>query len=188
MGSDGRKPCLRRLRRQRGERREVMSRCIRSLQPFSAYADGQPLWTRLGVLMGVVFGAAMAAVAYWLGRDEAPAFALGGGVVGLGFPLLLRRSFRPMTRAVYDGKPPFLVETPSGDYAYRLPATWRISDRFAIGGVCSSARGAARSFPMRGISRGIGNRSSWFLVPRPEDTLERIRHAVAGKALDGVET
>lgn len=203
---------------------------MENLQPLEAYVDGMSaLWTRQGRLVGIAFGAVMAVVTVLTGPSNVDRGVLAGGLLtfvggGLLFGLVwsrrMARRMRVMTEALYAGRSPFAVDTPPGSYGYRLPASLRTSDRFAVGGVLFLGRAvmtfvphqrnlpsyrdpvilpvdqdfavdlvAQRSTLVRralfgslpALVRVTSRGASWlFLVPRPEDTAQRIRKVVAG--------
>ena len=133
---------------------------METLQPLKAYTEGSAaVWARQAWLAGVAFGAAMAILTPWIapgeGRTRATtvaalvAFAGGGSLCGFTWSRWMMRSMRRMTERLYDGSPPFAVDAPAGAYRYRLPASLRTSDRFAIGGVLFLGRGAMVFVPHR---------------------------------------
>jgi len=130
---------------------------MEDLQPLEAYFDDQAQnWTRMGAVAGIAFGALVAAAAYAWGRPLAGlslentavlVFAGAGSIFGFAWSARMRTAVQNVTRDVFLGNAPFAVEPPRGTYTHRLPASWRTSDRFAVGGVLFVGQGTLAFVP-----------------------------------------
>ncbi len=132
---------------------------MENLQPLDAYTEAiATQWKRQGWVVGAAFGLVMALVTPWMGPMNGSgqnrrmvmvlaAFVGGGWLFGFGWSRWMTRSMRSMTERVYRGTAPFAVDVPSGDYGFRLPASLRVSDRVAIGGVLFLGRSGLAFVP-----------------------------------------
>ena len=130
---------------------------MENLQPLEAYFDDQAQnWTRMGAVAGIAFGALVAAVAHAWGRPLAGlslentamlVFVVAGSIFGFAWSARMKRAIQNVTRDVYLGNAPFAVEPPNAVYTHRLPASWRTSDRFAVGGVLFVGKGTLAFAP-----------------------------------------
>lgn len=130
---------------------------MEDLQPLEAYFDDQSQhWMRMGAVAGMAFGALVAAAAYAWGRPLAGlslentavlVFVVAGSIFGFAWSARMKSAIQNVTRAVYLGTAPFAVEPPTGAYTHRLPASWRTSDRFAVGGVLFVGKGTLAFVP-----------------------------------------
>ena len=130
---------------------------MENLQPLEAYFDDQAQnWTRMGAVAGMAFGAIVAAAAYAWGRPLAGlslentavlVFVVAGAIFGFAWSARMRTAVQNVTRDVFLGNAPFAVEPPKGPYTHRLPASWRTSDRFAVGGVLFVGKGTLAFVP-----------------------------------------
>ena len=123
---------------------------MQDVQPLEAYRDDSISWLRVGVLAGGFFGLGMTVLflvmgllmTAWTTRPRGFIVALvvqtglGAGVLfGVLFALLFRWMIRRMTVRAFNGAAPFQVSAPGGEYTHRLPASLRVSDAMAVGGV-----------------------------------------------------
>jgi 4-amino-4-deoxy-L-arabinose transferase-like glycosyltransferase len=130
---------------------------MEDLQPLEAYFDDQAQnWTRMGAVAGVAFGALAAAAAYAWGRPLAGlslettavlVLLVAGSIFGFAWAARMKSAIQRVTRDVYFGNAPFAVQPPKGRYSHRLPASWRTSDRFAVGGVLFVGQGTLAFVP-----------------------------------------
>lgn len=142
---------------------------MENLQPLEAYTQTDISWPRIGVVMGLVFAIVMLASATMAGvpLDQAITVCLLAGLAAaVLFPLIFSRLVQKMIRKGYRGDPPFQVTAPGDAYTHRLPASLRVSDKMAVGGVLFVS---PASFAFVPHSRNLPKYRATVLIPVVEN-------------------
>lgn len=145
---------------------------METLAPRAAYDEPPGYWLRLGVVIGLLYGAFQALFELLEPpehRSEPVVLAalvigaVGGTFFGALWTWFMRRSFRRTVDRVYAGDPKLVPPLPPGrDYLYRLPCGM-LAGRITVGGVLYlGPRGAVFQPHRRNLRR---HRAAVFLEP-----------------------